>query len=241
MRRGDPPMKVALVATAVVIAALAIVIAIAWQMAAGTLLGTRGSFTTETEKVRLYISAPGATARKTHFEIPKAYLSNRVQWDGGWQTGIDIVALFPTFEHYSEANRNEFERKHGRVIAIQPVSRGQTADSLGYDHGRLSAYRRGRQGKTTAEGFVIHKIITEDDEHATDRPRTEELVVPVGRIDRIFICERAFERDEPPFCRAMVDYSESLAIHYLFPRSLLANWKQIEGETLRLVHSFEVH
>jgi hypothetical protein len=233
-------MKVALVGAVVVVAALAIVIAIAWQMAAGTLLGSGGSFTTETEKVRLYISASGPTARKTHFEIPKAYLSNKAERDGGWETGIDIVALFPTFEHYSQANRNEFESKHGRVIAIQAVSRGQTADSLGYDYGRLSAYLRGRQAETTAEGFTIHKIITEDDEQATDRPRTEELVVPVGRVDRIFVCERAFERDEPPFCRAMVDYSESLAIHYLFPRRLLADWQQIEGETLRLVHSFEV-
>jgi hypothetical protein len=234
-------MKMILVGAVVVVGVLVLAVAIAWKMAAETLLGTGPSFTTETERVRLYIAAPGATAVKTHFEIPKAYLGNRAEWDGGWQTSVDVVALFPRFDHYSNANRSEFTSERGKVIVIQPVSRGQSADSLGYDQRRLTAYTRGRQSETGPEGFAIYKIVTHDDEDATGRPRTEELVVPPGRSDRILVCERAFERDEPPVCRAMVDYSESLAVHYLFPRELLADWEQIERDSLRLVHSFEVH
>ncbi|AKH21919.1 hypothetical protein [Sedimenticola thiotaurini] len=182
------------------------------------------------------------------FAIPQNYIWSREDWKGGKVQGVNLHALWPDFEPYTEANRYEFDKPGWN----------RKMDILLREH-NIPGSRTSRTSMTRRE--IYDRILYD---YAAQKPRiARELQGPFGlkiqhlsppRIsgDEIYTGRKANGdfywvqcgqegKHEFPSCSTYVEYSKYVTIHYSFSRKDLNNWQGIDDAVVAFVNSFEAN
>lgn len=190
------------------------------------ILGTAPESTDRLESVHISIG-------DVQLAIPANFTRFAAARSGGAMERVDLHALLPEFDPFTERKREEFDRSdaqspvlHMRIEETNAVLAAQPRLELVY----LPAVsnRAGEQGPYNLRHFVFRN---ETGFNGQDMYVGEG---PAGS-PAILICSR----DEPLlWCRREILLSENVVLRYRYKRAHLADWKSIDNQALALVALF---
>lgn len=181
------------------------------------------------------------------FAIPKNHIWSRESWKGGKVSSVNLHALFPDFEAYTQANKHEFDKpgwnrkitlllmEHNipkSRIASAKMTRRAVYNRMLYD----DAAQKERTGQEIegAFGLTLHAL-------SPPIPSGKELYSGF-KSDGGFYWVRCGREEKYPFpsCTSYIEFSEKSSIKYRFSRKLLSEWEAIDNSVLKFVRQFVV-
>ena len=190
----------------------------------------RFAYATDASLELIYLEVAG-----TRFAVPKAYIWDPSAWKGGARDGINMHALLPDLEPYSEKNKAEFDSPGlGKVVTflVHHNDNGRTAKKKVFE--RLMAMMIDPASAKPYEFGLIHYSYSEQHKREKDFLVHKE---PSGVV-HFFDCRQ--EGTAPyPSCRTYLDYNDHVYVEINFSRHYLKDWKDIEAKVLSLIATFE--
>ncbi len=181
------------------------------------------------------------------FAIPQNHIWSRDRWQDGKVTGVNLQALLPNFEPYTETNKQEFEkpgwnREISFLLSEHNIANSPTGKT---SMTRKDVYERiirsvSQQLKPTKDfpgpfGLTLKKWIKPS-------PGDKELYVGHKKNGDFYWIK--CDPDNPkefPSCSTYIEYSKQVTIHYTFSKQYLSDWKTIDQGVLNLIHQFEIN
>lgn len=174
------------------------------------------------------------------FSIPKNHIWSRGNWRGGKAGGVNLHALLPDFEPYTEINRHEFDRLGwGRKITLV-----------------LSQTDIYIKGKTSVSRLEHYKLMLEEGQEPTIESSLFSLMKVRGikwaAEDEFYIgtlpngdfywvrCDLEGNSSFPS-CQTDTSYSDYTKLHYTFAKRHLSEWIVIEKNVVKLINQFEIN
>lgn len=181
------------------------------------------------------------------FAIPQNHIWSREDWNGGKVEGVNLQALLPDFEPYTEANRQEFDkpgwnRKMSFLLTEHNITGSLTTST---SMTRREVYERNlydysAQRKIEAQAYPGPYGLT-----VQQRPPKNsdfELYVGQKRKGEFYWVEcYPDQQGKFPSCHTYVEYSKQVTIRYTFAKSRLSDWQAIDDGVLNLIHQFETN
>ncbi len=174
------------------------------------------------------------------FAIPQNHIWSRDRWQGGKVTGVNLQALLPNFEPYTEANKQEFEKPGWNrtidllLIQTDVYEKGKTSISrqqhydLMLKKSQKTAKEKGPFGLTKVHGI---KWVMDDDFFIGKLPDGDFYWV---------MCDPDGKHIAPS-CKASVNYSDYTDLSYTFSKQYLSDWQTIDKKARNLIRQFEVN
>jgi hypothetical protein len=169
------------------------------------------------------------------WRIPKAYITDRIDWQGGEQPFIDIEAAL----YWNSPDMPPF------AIAGDPRSRGQRPDDEIYIDLRPSAHFftdelwRKDKLRTFAPIGTQGDLTVYHDVNPRSESSMDHVFAPTIQAEHIiyFDCGVGMG-DVLVRCAANADFSENIWLEYIFDSKYLERWREIDARVRRLVASF---
>jgi hypothetical protein len=173
------------------------------------------------------------------FAVPANYIENARARAGGDMDALTLVALFPSWQGYSEGQARLFSGNAPDAPLVRLSMRGDTnglkaRERLERIYRPSLADTRGEQGPfgLTQYGFVPDSGYGDDDLFAGGNEN--ELI--------LFLCERASTQFPSPSCLAIDrPLAPDLSYSYRFKRAYLAHWREIATGVDQLIARFRQH
>ena len=173
-----------------------------------------------------------------HFVVPANFTRFARGRARGRHDQIELHALLPDFEPFSEGNRDVFEGYSPSSPVIQ------------FDIGEIDNLLDSK----TRFNEIYRKYISNEEENAAEfglrRYRfipnsgyeNQELFARVLKNGELFLilCERKSSLVPAPHCLRMTQIGDELALTYRYKRPYLKDWRRIESDVIELVQSFRV-
>jgi hypothetical protein len=175
--------------------------------------------------------------RGVDFAIPANFIESSAARAGGDQDSVAVVALFPSFRGYSDADAHLFAGNAPDSAVIHLILRGDP-NNLGPEARLARLYMPYiTEPKGTAGPFDLTQYGFRRDSGY------EQNDLFVGKGDKglvLFLCERASSELPSPNCvvsdRPM---AASLSYSYRFKRAYLSRWREMASGVNRLIARFE--
>lgn len=182
------------------------------------------------------------------FAIPQNHIWSRESWKGGRFDGVNLHALLPTLEPYTESNRKEFEKlgwNRKIVLSINahnmpemPTTRASMSRMEVYKRMMKSVDQQTPREVSDKEGpfGLTYRMWT--------KPSPGDGQLYVGKKNDgsfYWVLCIGKGRDKSPSCQTYVDYSKHVAIHYIFSIDLLSDWETIDNAIPNFVHRLEIN
>ena len=169
------------------------------------------------------------------WRIPKAYITDRTNWPGGEQAFIEMSAALylraPDMPPFAVAGdpRGDWPRPDDE-IHISLVPTGHFAVDEIWRNDKLPIYKpSGSRGELT----IYH------DTRTNEPDPYDHIFAPAaqGAHDLYFDCA-AYAENKFVKCTGSANFSEDIALDYMFDAKYLARWREIDARVRRLVASF---
>jgi len=181
------------------------------------------------------------------FKIPRNYLWDKEDWQGGQCNNLGFHALLPNFDGYTEANRAEFD-KPGWYRQIRIMLSVHNMPTGNY-HALMT--RRAIYQRIIHPGTKPHKIKNLPAPYGLSQqqllPRypgdkqDDELYVAKKANGDFYWVECSPDKAVPfPSCSTHLEYSTHISIRYSFAKSRLADWHRIDNDVIKTIRHFEV-
>ncbi len=177
--------------------------------------------------------------RGTPFAVPANYIENAKARSGGDMDSLTLVALFPSWQGYSESQARLFASNAPDSAAVRLSLRGDVS-GLGARERLERIYRPSltdAAGETGPFGLTQYRFAPDsgygdDDLFAADGP--SELM--------LFLCERPSAQFPSPNCLAIDRrLTPELSYSYRFKRAYLGRWREIATGVDQLIARFRQH
>ncbi|MBD3639359.1 MAG: hypothetical protein HUJ18_00045 [Marinobacter sp.] len=181
------------------------------------------------------------------FAIPNNHIWSRESWKGGKVSSVNLHALLPDFEAYTQANQHEFDKpgwnRKVTLLLIEhnvPESRTGSASMT-----RRAVYNRMLYDDASQKERIDHEAqapfgLTL---HALSPPIPSGKELYSGfKKDGGFYWVRCGREEKYPYpsCTTYIEFSEKTSIKYRFSRKLLSDWESIDNSVLNFVRQFVV-
>jgi hypothetical protein len=177
--------------------------------------------------------------RGISFAVPANYIENARARAGGDMDALTLVALFPSWQGYSESQARQFASNAPDSAAVRLSLRGDVSGLSARE--RLERIYRpsltdaaGEPGPfgLTQYGFVPDSGYGDDDLFAADS----------GGELMLFLCERPSVQFPSPNCLAIDRrLTPELSYSYRFKRAYLGRWREIATGVDQLIARFRQH
>lgn len=181
------------------------------------------------------------------FSIPQKHIWSRESWKGGRVSSINMHALLPDFEGYTQDNRHELEKpgwnkkitlllmEHnipGSRTGSASMTRREVYDRMLFDDAAQN--QRIDHEVQGPFGLVLHEL-------TPPIPSGKELYTALNDDGEFYWVRCAREEKYPfPSCTTYIEFSEKTSIKYRFSRKLLSEWEAIDNSVLKFVRQFVV-
>jgi hypothetical protein len=172
----------------------------------------------------------------TAFAVPANYIENAKARTGGDMDALTLVALFPSWQGYSESQARQFSSNAPDSAAVRLSLRGDPNSLNAKD--RLNRIYRPQIANTQGElgpfgltrfDFVPGSGYGENDLFTGDSPK--------GLL--LLLCERASVEFPSPSCLAIDrPLAADLSYSYRFKRAYLGHWREIAAGVDALIAKF---
>jgi hypothetical protein len=175
------------------------------------------------------------TIGNKHFEIPRAYISDRSARDGGIRDSVNLDALLPDLKPYSIENKKEFEKLgHGNKVgflleySLHRLERKQVFDRLHPE----DAIKKARKDDL---GFYVYQA------PAIEKTTGEDIYFRYLTDGTFFYltCKRS-ETVVSPSCMGSAPLGNGFYITYHYSHDHLRDWQRIDKSLRNLIRQFEV-
>lgn len=179
------------------------------------------------------------------FMIPQNHIWSREDWKGGRVTGVNLHALLPGFQPYTDTNEHEF-KKPGRETRISITLRehnNPNSLSTSTSMTRVEVFHRRTHNSNSneAESFIkqegangLQLWIKQD-----TSPKSEIYVASKKNGDFYWLeCSRDGEHPNPS-CDTLVEYSNQSVIRYSFSKKFLPQWEELDNQVLSFIANFD--
>lgn len=182
------------------------------------------------------------------FAIPQNYIWSREDWKGGKVQGVNLHALWPDFEPYTEANRHEFDKpgwnrkislllREHNIPGSRTTSTSMTRVEVYERIMRKVGYGKPREFSDVPGffGLTLKKWLQ-------PRPGDDELYVGTKRDGNYYWvrCSPSGKHSSPS-CNTYIEYSTHVTIRYTFSRRHLAEWQAIDNSVVNFIRRFELN
>lgn len=180
------------------------------------------------------------------FAIPQNHIWSREDWKGGRALGVNLQALLPDFEPYTEATQKEFEKPGWhQKIKMTLMARG-VPGSLPASTGSMSRREnyttnvaRGQAAREAPGPFGLDRQIFHPE--PLGMRKGEEVYVTTSPDGRFYWATcRPDGAVKSPSCHSSIEYSPHTYVRYSFSKSLLSDWQAIDEGVLGLIRQFEI-
>ena len=186
----------------------------------------------ELTPVEITFATPSDTMR---WRIPKAYITDKTNWPGGEQDFIEIEAALywdsPDMPPFAIAGdpRGPGPKPDDEInIALTPTGEFSN-DSLWTEYVLKDYAPAGTRGDLT----VYHDI------NPRSSSSVDHVFAPTVQAEHVIYFECAVNAgDVLANCEADVNFSEDIALKYIFDSKYLDRWREIDARVRRLVGSF---
>lgn len=174
------------------------------------------------------------------FAIPQNHIWSRENWNSGKTDGVNMHALLPDFEPYTEVNRHEFDKPGWRKKISLMLSEHNIPGS------RTTSTSMTRS--EVYERIVRNKEITDvpgpyglTRQHKIPYLTSEKELYVGHKQDSSFYWVRCYQdhRGPSPSCSTDVSYSDQTYVRYTFAKNRLSDWQVIDDGVLSLIQQFE--
>lgn len=179
------------------------------------------------------------------FAIPQNHIWSREDWKGGKVEGVNLHALLPDFEPYTEKNRHEFDKPGWN----------RNVDLLLREH-NIAGSRTAAPSMTRGEIYdrILYHSASQKPRRVTDHPGpfglTLKQLEPSSSNDELYVGRRGdggfyWVECSPdgsvkfPACSTYIEYSTQVTIHYTFAKSRLSDWQAIDDGILDFIRKFD--
>jgi len=177
--------------------------------------------------------------RDTGFAVPANYIENAKARAGGDMEALTLVALFPSWQGYSEDQARLFASNAADSPLIRLSLRGDTngltmRQRLERIYGPSLAGTKGEEGPF---GLTHHAFVPDsgygDDDLFAGEDRNQLM---------LFLCQRASVQFPSPNCLAIDRrLTPDLSYSYRFKRAYLGRWREIATGVDQLIGRFRQH
>jgi len=179
------------------------------------------------------------------FDIPKNYISSRGDWNGGKVGGVNLQALLPDFEPYTDSNKEKFDKpgSNGVIIILLQEHNIVGSKTSSVSMSRKSVYDR-----------VVYDFVLQKNINITEYPGqyglTRQTLDLANKVDELYVAHKSNGDfywvecgiDKPnrfPRCNTYFEYSKYVYIQYSFPKKYLNEWGKIDTSVLSFIGKFE--
>ncbi|MDC0598553.1 hypothetical protein OAP18_01725 [Gammaproteobacteria bacterium] len=167
------------------------------------------------------------------FEIPGNYIWDKSARKNGRRNGVNMHALYPKFEPYTDENSFAFDQPgHGDVVTFL----------LSWRHGHFS-YERNKAIFEEHMVFGSEEVFSDELTKISLMGTYEYRDMYFNEVDenRLFVILCSKNKNVPyPSCRANVIYSDDLMVSIVFSRNLISEWEEIRSGVFVLIDEFMV-
>lgn len=169
------------------------------------------------------------------FAIPQNYIWSRDRWSGGRVSGVNMHALLPNFEPYTDATKAEFEKPgwNRRINFLLSEHNMPSGGAKTSSHGRKDIFNN----RTTDSYNKLSIIIREEEApyglkrlvRQTDAKSGRELYIGHKKNGEFYWAECAQDGTGfSPYCNAYLDISHQVYVDYSFSKYYLRDWSSID-------------
>ena len=193
--------------------------------------------TTNTKLVQLEIG-------DKKFSIPQNHIWAREGWLSGRQDGVNLWALLPKFQPYTDANKSEFDRPgwNSEITLLLSEHNTPGKPTSATQMTRELIYKR----KTTNTSASLHwKVLNETAPYGLmlqrmpDKKSDLELYVARKKNGEFYWIECHPQGVSSPSCSSAFSFSERTYIKYTFSRQFLEDWELIDDGVAKFVQALE--
>lgn len=172
------------------------------------------------------------------FAIPQNHIWSREDWKGGKVQGVNLQALLPNFEPYTEANRHEFEGLgwNRTISLLLKQSNAYTKNKTTIS--RLETYKQLTPGgdiTTKPAQFGLTRV------YGITWSAEKEFFIGTLPDGGFYWTTCSPEgKHKSPSCNTLANYSDYTYIDYTFAKKYLPDWASIDKGVVNLLRQFEI-